>query len=164
MFSDEQSLSAALEMLHPEIEASDRAEAVKEMLQEGSGAAQVGLLSLIKIFQSFICGDDQYRGFEETFSKFTDEQTQDSPTLGFLKKAALAGITAEEITHFVRGVQFDLLDEVCLSLDNNVNYEHVPYSEFGVYLINTHTNEPEVLVDGLHENVEGMKEDIGYED
>ena len=162
MFSDRESLADAIEKLHPEMPKDVIAQSVDEILEDGSGAQQVGLLSLIRILQSFIVSDTEYQGFEG-FKDLSAEQVRASSTLKILKKMAAGGVTAEEITHFVRTVQFALLDDVLLALDNNVTYDEVPYSEFGVYLINTHTNEPEALIDGLHEHVESMKEEIGYE-
>ena len=166
MFADKESVAAALKQLHPEIAEAvtpkEFDETVAEMVAEGAAAEQIGRSSLIKIFASFVCEADRFEGLE-ALAEMPEEEAEDDWTK-ILQKLAKSGLTAEELTYFVRQLQFELLDDVCLSLDNNVTYDHVPYSEFGVYLINTHSNEPEVLIDGLHECVEEIKEEVGHEE
>ena len=168
MFADRESVVAALKQLSAgyasELEEGSIDEVADELLESGEAAAEIGRMSFEAILASFLTKTSEYEGFAD-FANMTDEQVAASPAFPAMRKMAQAGVTGNELTAFVRAVQEDLLENVLLALDNNVDYDEVaPYSEFGVYLLNTHTNEPEAHVDGLHEIVTSMFEQLEEQD
>lgn len=160
MFADRDSIAEAVTQLHPEIDEATRSQAVDEILESGSGAEQIGRLSLQAILKSFCTGPGAFANWDDIAALSESEAAAD-PWLALLRKLAAAGVSRAEMIFLAQTLEKELLGDVLLALDNNVSYEEVaPYSEFGVWLVNTHTNEPEAHVDGLHEMVEDIFEQL----
>lgn len=157
-FTDLDSLTAAFMQLG--ISASEAKERADEQLE--SGEAFIERESFLRLVNSFVFEKD---GVERVHlvGKMAAEEDPDEEdeefAFGHAAGRLLAvGADPKDIVVIIREMQYDLLQEVFSLLDTVSDYDDYPVDEFNVYAINEDTNEPECLVDALHESIYEMKE------
>ena len=149
-FLDYDSLKAALQSLGV-------AEELAELLaneQLTRGNAHVERLSFIKIVRSFLRKIDEERVIPANrFYWMTPQQLADDACSQALQRIIAAGIDAKDVNLIMREAQIMIVEEIFTLLDNVTNYEGFPVDGFCLHALSGTTDEPDVLIDGLHEMV-----------
>lgn len=150
-FTDRDSLTKAFQQLgHSEVaarELADRQLATKDPILERE--------SFLRLVNSFVFSKDpEHLRFVRRLS---DEELEENPFAQSVKRILDSGADMADLTSVIRDMQYDLLESVFSLLDTVSDYDDFPIDEFNVYAINEATNEPEHLIDGLHEDIATMR-------
>jgi hypothetical protein len=151
-FTDKQNLFDALKKLGIDDPLADNL--ANEQLR--SGIPHVETISFLRIVNSFVWTLENPESLQR-MKNISEDELERNPFAKSVRRMLELGVSSLDIKIVIREMQYELLEQVFSLLDNISDYDGFPIDEFNLYAINEETNEPEVLIDGLHECISLMR-------
>ena len=155
-FRDHESIKTALLSLGVGEKLADLLAA--EQIKRGS--AHVERLSFIHLVRSFLCKvDDEKVIPANRFRWMSAEKLEKDLTAQALKRILNAGVANADLKVIMREAQIMVVEEIFTLLDNVSHYDGFPVDGFCLHALSGNFDEPDVLIDGLHEMVSELHDD-----
>ena len=124
------------------------------------GAAYVAMLSFILLVRSFLCKvNDEKVIPANRFRWMPPEKLENDKCRQALKRIMNAGVTNEDLKVIMREAQILVVEDIFTLLDNVSHYDGFPVDGFCLHALSGNFDDPDILIDGLHEMVSMLHDD-----
>jgi hypothetical protein len=118
------------------------------------GTEHVAMLSFIQLVRSFLCKvNDEKVIPANRFRWMSPEKLENDKCAKALKRIANSGVTNEDLKVIMREAQIMVVEDIFTLLDNVSHYDGVPIDGFCLHALSGNFDDPDILIDGLHEMV-----------